>query len=166
MLKKDGIDAIEFGTKDKKDFIIPPFALFYLYLITANALSLPTIPRQKLFTSELMAWIGVIVCLVSIILFVWTLISFKKSFRVGLVDNTGQGLITTGAFAISRNPLYVCFAMMLVGQFLIFPSWILLIYIFLGMLTFHRQVLKEERFLKEQYGQQFADYCKKVPRYL
>jgi len=165
-LKKQGIEAMEFGKKDKKDFLIPPFALFYFYLITANAFHLPTIPGQELFHRKAISWIGVLTCLLALLLFVWTLISFRKSFRVGLVENTAQGLITTGAFAISRNPIYVSFAIMLIGQFLIYPSWILLIYIFAGMLTFHRQVLKEEKFLKGQYGDEFASYCRKVRRYL
>lgn len=165
-LKKQGIEAMEFGKKDKKDFLILPFALFYFYLIIANAFNFPTIKGQELFQSEPISWIGVLTCLLALIFFLWTLISFKKSFRVGLVENTPQGLITTGAFAISRNPIYVSFAMLLVGQFLIYTSWILLIYIFIAIITFHRQVLKEEKFLKEQYTKEFDAYCKMVRRYL
>lgn len=157
---------MEFGGKDRKDFLIPPFALFYLYLLTANAFRLPTIPGQQLFQSELTGWVGVCFCLLAIVMFIWTLISFKKSFRVGLAENTVQGLVTTGAFAFSRNPIYVCFAIMLIGQFLIYPSWILLIYIFVGVTVFHRQVLKEEKFLTQQYGKEFEDYRRKVGRYL
>ena len=33
ILKKQGIKAMNFGEIDKKDFMIPPFALFYFYLI-------------------------------------------------------------------------------------------------------------------------------------
>lgn len=165
-LRRQGIEAMEFGKKDKKDFLILPFALLYFYLLIANTFNLPTIPRQELFQSEMVSWIGVLTCLFALLFFLWTLISFRKSFRVGLVENTAEGLITTGAFAISRNPIYVSFAIMLIGQFLIYPSWILLIYIFAGMLRFHTQVLKEERFLKEQYGKEFNAYCKQVRRYL
>ncbi|MGC4129016.1 MAG: isoprenylcysteine carboxylmethyltransferase family protein [Bergeyella sp.] len=164
-LRKQGIEAMEFGGKDKKDFFILPFALFYFYLIIANAFGLPTIKGQELFRSQSVSWIGVLVCSVAVGFFLWSMISFRKSFRVGLVENTEQGLITTGAFAISRNPVYVSFAMMLIGQFLIFPSWILLIYIIIGILRFHIQVLKEEKFLTEQYGEEFKQYCKKTGRY-
>jgi len=165
-LKKQGIEAVEFGKKDKKDFFILPFALFYFYLILAHAFNLPTIKGQELFRSEMLSWVGVLICLIAIVFFLWSMISFRKSFRVGLVNNTAQGLITTGAFAVSRNPIYVSFAMMLIGQFLIYPVWILLLYIFIGVSAFHRQVLKEERFLTEQYGEEFKAYCKKVRRYL
>jgi protein-S-isoprenylcysteine O-methyltransferase Ste14 len=166
MLKKMGIEAVEFGKKDKKDFLIPPFALFYFYLITANAFDLPTVPGQVLFNLEVISWIGVVVCGIGMLFFVWALRSFKKSFRVGLAENTSQGLVTTGAFAVSRNPIYVAFAMTMIGQFLVFSSWILLIYIVAAILLFHRQVLREEKFLKEQYGNEYAEYHKRVKRYL
>ena len=166
LLKKQGIEAIEFGKKDKKDFLIIPFAAFYFYLIAANAFDWPTIPNQLLFYHPSVFWIGILLSLFALGFFIWTMISFKKSFRIGLVDNKAQGLITKGAFALSRNPIYVSFAAMLSGQFLMYPSWIFLIYIFVGIFTFHRQVLKEEEFLQKQYKKDFDDYCKKVRRYL
>lgn len=165
-LKKQGIEAMEFGKKDKKDFIILPFALLYLYLLTAHAFGLPTFANETLYFNENIAWGGVVICIIALILFVWTMLSFQQSFRVGLVNNTKQGLITKGSFSISRNPIYVSFAFMLIGQFLISASWVFLIYVFVGVLTFHRQVLKEEAFLKTQYGDAFITYCKKVRRYL
>jgi len=165
-LKKSGIQAVEFGQKNKNDLILPPFALLYFYLLTANAFDLPTIPAQQLFYSGVLAWMGVGVCFSGLLFFIWTMISFKNSFRVGLVDNRAQGLITSGAFSISRNPIYVSFAVLLLGQFLIYPSWILLLYIFAGVATFHRQVVREEAFLKHQYGNAFDEYCKQVRRYV
>ena len=164
-LKKEGIEAMEFGKKDKKDFLILPFALFYFYLLVANAFNLPTFQGQELFEEITISSTGVFVCMLALMLFIWTMISFKKSFRVGLVDNTNQGLITNGAFALSRNPIYLSFAMMLLGQFLIYPNWILLVYLLIAFFTFHRQVLKEEIFLEEQYGEEFNLYRKKVRRY-
>jgi protein-S-isoprenylcysteine O-methyltransferase Ste14 len=140
--------------------------LFYFYLILARTFGWPTIPGQQLFYSELLAWTGLLLCLSGLLFFIWTMISFKKSSRVGLVENTTQGLITTGAFAISRNPIYVSFAVLLIGQFCIYPSWIFLIYIVAGIATFHRQVIREEVFLKQQYGKDFETYCQKVRRYI
>jgi len=165
ILKSQGIEAVEFGAKDKKDFKILPFAFFYFYLIIAHTFGFPTIKKQELFQLQSLSWIGVFFSSAAVAFFIWAMISFSKSFRVGLLENTGQGLITTGAFAVSRNPIYVAFAMMLVGQFLIFPSWIFLLYIFAGIFTFHRQVLKEEKFLIKQYGEEFKKYCKRTRRY-
>ena len=166
LLKIQGIGTVEFGKKDKKDFLIPPFVIFYFYLIIANTFDLPTIPDQILFENQLISWIAVVICFMGIFLIIWALISFKKSFRIGLAENSSEGLVTTGAFAISRNPIYVGFAIMVMSQFLIFSSWILLIYIFIFIFLFRSQILKEEAFLEEQYGNEYAKYCTKVRRWI
>jgi hypothetical protein len=41
MLRQEGVSAFHFGKLDKKDFLIPPFALFYFYTVLANAFGLP-----------------------------------------------------------------------------------------------------------------------------
>ena len=95
-----------------------------------------------------------------------SLVSFGRSFRVGIdVDHLAK-LVTTGMFSFSRNPIYVGFAFVLLGQFLIFPNWVLLIYLMAGIWLFHRQVLREEEFLRKHYGQEYVEYSKRVRRYL
>lgn len=166
LLRRRGIGAIKFGKTDKTDFLIPPFAFFYFYLIFANAFNWTTVSAQKFFQSEIIAWVGVIFCLLGLSLLLWSLISFGKSFRVGIDTEHPDTLITSGVFAVSRNPIYVAFAFILVGQFLIFSNWILLIYTVAGFWLFNRQVLREEEFLKKHYGQEYIEYCKQVRRYL
>ena len=166
MLKRQGVQAMQFGKIDKTDFVIPPFALFYFYLVFAAAFHWPTVSTQAFFSSETVAWVGVLFCLAGLALLLWSLVSFGRSFRVGIdQDHPGQ-LITTGVFAFSRNPIYVAFATILLGQFLIFSNVILLIYLVAAAGLFHRQVLREEAYLQQHYGQDYAEYCHRVRRYL
>lgn len=166
LLKKRGIEAMHFGKIDKTDFFIPPFALFYFYMVLAAAFGLPTVSRQEFFTSEAVAWVGVFSCVVGLSFLVWSLISFGRNFRLGIDTDHPDKLVTTGIFAFSRNPIYVAFALILLGQFLIFSNWILLIYLVAAVWLFHRQVLREEEFLKKHYGEEFMSYCRHVRRYL
>jgi protein-S-isoprenylcysteine O-methyltransferase Ste14 len=166
MMKRSGIDAMNFGKIDKTDFLIPPFALFYFYLIIANAFHLPTVSSQQFFQSQIISWLGVLLCLAGLMLLLSSLISFGRSFRVGIDTEHPDKLITTGIFAFTRNPIYVAFAFILLGQFLIFPNWILLVFLAAGAWLFHRQVLREEGYLKEHYGQEYREYCRRVRRYL
>ena len=93
-------------------------------------------------------------------------VSFGRSFRVGIdTDHPGK-LATTGVFAYSRNPIYVAFALVLVGQFLVFSNWILLVYVGAGILLLHRQVLLEEEYMKKTYGAEYEEYCRRVRRYV
>ena len=157
---------MKFGKLDKSDFLIPPFALFYFYLVFANAFGWPTVSTQKFFNSEAISWLGVLSCLLGLSLLLWSIVSFGKSFRVGIDTERPDKLITSGVFAYSRNPIYVAFAFILLGQFLIFPNVILLVYLCAGVWLFHRQVLREEEFLKKHYGEEYLDYCSRVRRYL
>jgi protein-S-isoprenylcysteine O-methyltransferase Ste14 len=166
LLKRRGIKAMKFGELDKRDFLIPPFALFYIYLIFAAAFAWPAVSTQEFFQSAATSWAGVCLCAVGLLILLWSLISFGQSFRVGIDADHPNALITSGIFAVSRNPIYVAFAVILIGQFLIFPNWVLAAYIFGGTWVFHRQVLLEEEYLNVHYGRQYLDYCNRVRRYL
>jgi protein-S-isoprenylcysteine O-methyltransferase Ste14 len=60
----------------------------------------------------------------------------------------------------------LAFGLVLLGEFLVFANWILLVYLFAALWLFHRQVLREEKFLREHYGEQYLDYCARVRSYL
>ena len=165
LMKRKGIEAMNFGKIDRKDFLIPPFALFYFYLVFAATFSLPTLSKQEFFHSDIIPWIGMFFCLAGLVLLFMSLVSFGKSFRVGIDTDHPDNLVTTGIFAFSRNPIYVAFGSVLLGQFLIFSNWILLIYLGAAIWLFHRQVLREEDYLKKHYGKEYSDYCNRVRRY-
>ncbi len=166
LMRRRGIEAMNFGKIDKTDFLIPPFALFYFYLVFANTFNFPTLSTQEFFHSEIISWVGVFFCLAGLLLLLWSLVSFGQSFRVGIDTEHPDKLITSGVFAFSRNPIYVAFAFILLGQFLIFSNWILLVYMGAGIWLFHRQVLREEDYLKKHYGKEYLEYCNRVIRYL
>jgi len=165
LLKRKKIQAFNFGKIDKKDFLIPPFALFYFYLVFAACFDEPWVNRQKLFYSDMFAWVGVVFCGLGLTLMLISLISFGRSFRVGIDTEHPDKLITTGIFSMSRNPIYVAFFLVLLGQFLVFTNWILLVYLVAGTWLFNRQVLREEEYLRGHYGQEYQEYCAKVRRY-
>lgn len=166
LLKRAGVEAMHFGRIDKSDFLIPPFALFYGYTIVAAAFHLPGVSRQRLFHSEGLAWAGVLLCFTGLMFLLLSLVAFGRSFRVGIDTESAAALITTGVFAVSRNPIYVAFGCVLLGQFLIFPGWVPLLYLVAGARLIHRQVLREEAFLRGHYGKQYAEYCQQVRRYI
>ncbi len=166
LLRRTGTRAMHFGKLDKTDFLIPPVALFYFYTVFAAAFGWPLANRQRFLQSAVVAWFGVALCLIGILILVLTLVSFGSSFRVGIdVDQPGR-LVTTGTFAVSRNPIYVGFFVFLVGQLLVSPDWVPLIYLIAGTALFHRQVLREEDFMRGRYGEEYTEYCRHVRRYV
>ena len=166
IMKRRGIEAMHFGKIDKTDYFIPPFALFYFYLILAAAFGWPAPSTGEFFDADPVGWIGVALCLAGLTLLAWSLVSFGQSFRVGIDMERPDKLVTTGIFALTRNPIYVGFALILLGQFLIYSSWLLLAYLVAAYWLFHRQVLREEEFLRRHYGREFEEYGRRVRRYL
>jgi protein-S-isoprenylcysteine O-methyltransferase Ste14 len=166
LLKRQGIKAMKFGNIDKTDFLIPPFGFFYFYVLFAAAFNWPSVSTRQFFHSEPVAWAGVLFCLVALSLLLWSLICFRQSFRIGIDTDHPDELIVGGVFAYSRNPIYVAFALVLIGEFLIFPNWISLICLVAATGLMHRQVLREEEYLKAHYGEAYKQYCRRVRRYL
>lgn len=166
LLMKKGIRAIYFGNLDKRDFLIPPFVFFYFYFIVTAELGFSTISRQEFFHSNIISVTGQFFCFAGLLLFLASLISFGRSFRVGIDPEHSGELVTNGVFSMSRNPIYVAFGLVLLGEFLIFSNWVLLVYLLSAVALFHRQVLLEEQFLKRHYGQDYLSYCSRVGRYL
>jgi hypothetical protein len=106
----------------------------------------------------------VLFCLAGLFLLLWSLISFRKSFRIGIDTDHPDKLIVDGVFAFSRNPIYVAFVTVLIGEFLIFPNWISLIYLVAAAGLMHRQVLREEEYLKGHRCMPQPSSCSSVYR--
>jgi protein-S-isoprenylcysteine O-methyltransferase Ste14 len=159
LMRRSGMNAVHFGKIDKKDFLIPPFALLYFYTVFAAAFDWPALSKQVFFHSDAIVWIGGLLCVAGFLLVLLSPVSFGRSFRVGIDANHPDQLVTTGVFALSRNPIYVAFWIVLLGQFFVFPNWLLLVCLAAASWLFHRQVLREEAYLKEHYGCQYSDYC-------
>src|SRR5215467_15447158 len=108
VLRRQGIKAMKFGSMDKTDFLIPPFALFYFYVLFAAAFDWPSVTPHHFFQSDIIAWIGVLFCLAGLLLFLWSLISFRQSFRVGIDADHPDRLITDGVFASQSHLCRLC----------------------------------------------------------
>ena len=168
ILRKRGIRVMVFGESDKSDFLLVPLILAIAYTALANTFGLPIwdVLICPFWSSTAPGWIGLALCVISVIGFAVTLASFGDSFRVGIDRSAPDKLIESGMFAISRNPIYVCFLMFFTGLFLIHRNTVIAVAVVLFGAAIHRQVLREERFLAAHYGKEYEDYIKKVRRYL
>ena len=76
-------------------------------------------------------------------------------------------LNTTGAYSISRNPLYVGnFLMMLGPNMFVRVWWVSVIYTLAFWLYYERIILAEEAFLKKKFGKEYDDYFDRTPAFL
>ena len=76
-------------------------------------------------------------------------------------------LVAVGFYRYVRNPMYVGIFAILIGHFLWFGYWNLLIYAIFVFIAFHTFViLYEEPTLRRNFGAAYEDYCRRVPRWI
>ncbi|MCL2537605.1 MAG: isoprenylcysteine carboxylmethyltransferase family protein [Coriobacteriia bacterium] len=174
LLRTKGTSAFTFGKTDKSDFAIIPFMATLIYLLVAQTLHLPApaLLIHRLWgtaadptTVTATAIIGLACCALAVAGLNLSLSSFGRSFRIGIDEQHPNKLITTGVFAYSRNPIYVCFGLFLIGLTLVFASPVIIVAHTAILLLMHRQVLREEVFLSQHYGADWTAYCGRTPRY-
>jgi len=168
MLKRKGINAIVFGETDKTDFILVPIVLCFFYALLAPIfnLPLPEILKITFWNIDIINYLAITICTISLIWFAITLKVFGDSFRVGIDEDTKEGLITTGTFALSRNPIYIAFIGFFLGVFLSYPTIVTSIFLIFLTIMIHRQILREEEFLKRHYAKEYEEYSANARRYI
>jgi protein-S-isoprenylcysteine O-methyltransferase Ste14 len=76
-------------------------------------------------------------------------------------------LVTSGPFAITRNPIYLAFAAIYLGIALRVRSFSLLALLPVALAVMERGVIdREERYLERRFGDAYRSYCNRVPRWL
>lgn len=168
MLRKRGINAFVFGVSDKSDFFLMPVVALFFYTVLSCALGLPFPAALKapFFESGVAGWLGMTLCGASLVWFAVTLKAFGDSFRIGIDEATPDKLVTDGVFAVSRNPIYLAFISFIMGMFLVYPNITVSLVLVVFVTVIHRQVLREEKFLRVHYGEEYEEYCHRVRRYL
>jgi protein-S-isoprenylcysteine O-methyltransferase Ste14 len=74
-------------------------------------------------------------------------------------------LVTGGPYAVSRNPMYVGWALLQLGAGLVRGSGWMIAAVPVAAAMVHRAVRREERTLDDAFGDEFRRYRATVPRY-
>ena len=78
-----------------------------------------------------------------------------------------SSLVTSGVYGISRNPMYVGLAALLLALALLLSSgWLLLGPLIFIVFTTQFQIIPEERTLRAKFGAEYDVYCRRVRRWL
>ena len=168
MLRRNGINAIVFGSTDKTDYFLIPIVLTFFYALLAPIFNFPfpIILKNPFWNISILNYLAIIISTISLIWFAITLKIFGNSFRVGIDKNTTNDLITGSTFSISRNPIYIAFIAFFLGVFLSYPTIVTVFFLIFLTIMIHRQILREEKFLKNHYGKEYEEYSRNVRRYI
>lgn len=155
-------------------YLYPVFLLILLLWMTAlteltfnlSPLLLPPFITKKLINLLALEITGAVFIFLSVILMLITLVHFKTSLRFGMNSNNQGKLITTGIFSISRNPFFLSLILFFIGQALVFPGILLIAMAGMAVAGIHLFIMREEKFMRMHYRNQYTDYMQKVRRYI
>ena len=84
--------------------------------------------------------------------------SMGESWRIGVDESERTGLVTDGAFALARNPIFAAMLPTSLGLALMVPSWVALVGLAALFLALELQVrVVEEPYLKRVHGRTYTD---------
>ena len=96
-------------------------------------------------------------------------VMFILIFWFGWLRAMGQkvdALIQSGPYRITRNPQTVACGIAVIGYALLWPSLHTFGWVILFSVIVHMMVLTEEEHLREIFGDEYVQYCARVPRYI
>jgi protein-S-isoprenylcysteine O-methyltransferase Ste14 len=104
----------------------------------------------------------------------WLLIAFGSGIVVWSVKEAGEidiesptRLLVRGPYSLSRNPMYVGWTLIYLGiAFVVNSVWITALLPLVIAFTHFVDVPKEERSMREQFGDEYLEYQRRVRRYL
>lgn len=144
--------------------IPPPLVLLSCLLI---GILLHVMWPIGLLDSSLASTVGWVLVIVSL----GTIISLGLRFRREEVDiepwKPTSKIMSSGLYAYSRNPIYLSFALLLIGIGLAQNSfWIFVSFVPATLIIYRTAIAREEKYLEQKFGDEYRQYKARVRRWL
>jgi protein-S-isoprenylcysteine O-methyltransferase Ste14 len=111
--------------------------------------------------------VGVALAAVGIILTLLAQLSMGDSWRIGVDESERTALVTEGAFAVARNPVFSAMVVTAVGLALMVPNVIAFVGLAALLVALELQVRGvEEPYLRKVHGSAYSDYEARVGRFV
>ncbi|HVT82119.1 MAG TPA: isoprenylcysteine carboxylmethyltransferase family protein [Phycisphaerae bacterium] len=116
--------------------------------------------------SDIVAWlaVGVAAAAFAITWVCWT--KMGKSWRMGIDPNEKTELVYNGPYAYVRHPIYGLSQVLVLATLAALPSLVMLMIAIIHMALMQWEVRREDKYLVALHGRAYADYMKKVGRFV
>ena len=116
--------------------------------------------------ADILLMIGLIMIVAALALVAGAFSTMRRHRTTVLPDQQAAHLVTNGAFALSRNPMYLGFTLLLLGAALAFGTlWLILAGVIAALTVQQLAIIPEERALDLRFGKRYRDYSRKVRRW-
>ncbi|MCZ6590803.1 MAG: isoprenylcysteine carboxylmethyltransferase family protein [Alphaproteobacteria bacterium] len=111
--------------------------------------------------------VGVAFMVAGLALFVWALREFTRAQTAVTHHRPTTGIVTTGPFGFSRNPIYVAMTAVYLGAASAVDGVLVLVLVLPAIVAIHTLVIpKEETFLEKTFGDDYRRYKSTVRRWI
>jgi protein-S-isoprenylcysteine O-methyltransferase Ste14 len=111
--------------------------------------------------------LGVAVFAAGIALIATAIANMGQSWQMGFDQTVPEhGLVRTGVFRLSRNPIYLGLIVLFIGWLLVLPTLLSLIIVVGVALGVRRQAIDEEEYLQRTYSSEFHVWAREVGRFV
>jgi protein-S-isoprenylcysteine O-methyltransferase Ste14 len=171
--KKTGVFPVTFSNQDTAhDYIGNVFKLLLLLVVVTGGIyafyseGVKYLLPVWYLETPFFQWIGIAILFIALVWIAVAQHQMSNSWRIGIDEKNKTDLITTGVFAISRNPIFLGMLFTLFGLFLVIPNAISFTVLITGIIVVQVQVRLEEEFLTRLHGQNYVDYCSRTHRWI
>lgn len=162
--RRQGIQTDQMGKGDKPAKVLWTerlVKLATLLIVPVEILSIALVSP----TPGWLRWTGAGLGALGVAIFAISVLTMRDSWRAGIPEQGKTSLVTGGIYGWSRNPAFFGFDLVYVGVLLMFFNLPLLLGTLFAMVMLHLQILQEEVFLTEAFGQEYEAYRRRTARY-
>lgn len=157
-------DQIGRGRKPKKTLVIEWLMKIATYAVVP--VELVCIVWNVGIQWNALRWSGIAVAAAGVLVFLLAMKTMRESWRAGISVTDKTELVTGGIYRFSRNPAFLGFDLLYIGLLIAFFHPAHLAFALFAVVMLHLQILQEERFLEDTFGESYLQYRKQTRRYL
>ena len=145
----------KYGPQDKLTLL----TFLLSYLVSAAAVGVYLLTDKN--TNPLSFYAGATVILVGFAGRAAAMRKISSSYRQSMTPGINAVLVTDGIYGMMRHPLYVFYALEMLGLFLVRLNWVSFFMLAVNLMNTAYRISKEEKLLSDKYGEQYKAYCRK-----
>jgi protein-S-isoprenylcysteine O-methyltransferase Ste14 len=107
---------------------------------------------------------GALLMIAGLALLVAAQLQLGASWRIGIDESARPGLVTSGVYALSRNPIFLALLIIIAGYLLLIPTFLSAALLAGGYIGTRLQIAAEEAYLVRTYGDEYRAYARRVGR--
>ncbi|TYC58218.1 isoprenylcysteine carboxylmethyltransferase family protein [Marinobacter sp. BW6] len=146
---------------------IPPVVL--VLIAAAGMWSVSALFPTLSFDVPGVVWLSSSIALLGVLVAILGVLAFRTAGTTvdPRVPDQSESLVVSGVYRHSRNPMYLGFLLVLVGWALFLGSVLSMLFLAAFVSYMNRfQIIPEERFMGEKFGESYLRYSREVRRWL